>query len=240
MLDAVVYFRKHKNATQTNWDALTKKTIDITYKKHVASAFINNSYVDGGWWALAWLKAYDVYNNDSYLQVSRTIFLDMTRGWDSSVCGGGLWVDKQRSAKKAIVNELMLALSTRLYMRTNETVFYDWFTKLHSWFLHSNLINADWLINEGLNSSDPKACTNNRGTTWTHNQGVILSALADMAKIQKNNAMIALGEKIIDATLQKLKSGATLVEPCEVDSQGCSPDASQYKGIFMKNLAYFC
>lgn len=211
MLDAVVYFRNKKVVTATNWDALTKKTIDITYRKYVSSSFINNSYVDGGWWALAWLKAYDVYKNDSYLQVAKTIFLDMTRGWDLSVCGGGLWVDRQKTGKNAIVNELMLALATRLYVRTNETVFYDWFTKLHSWFFHSNMINADWLINEGLNTGDPKACTNNRGTTWIHIQGVILSGLIDMAKIQKNNAMIALGEKIIDATLQKLTNGVTLV-----------------------------
>jgi|JI61114C2RNA_FD_contig_51_3236950_length_1012_multi_4_in_0_out_0_1 predicted alpha-1,6-mannanase (GH76 family) len=110
------------------------------------------------------------------------------------------------------------------------------------------MINADWLVNDGLNSTNPQSCTNNKDTTWTYNQGVILGGLADLAVIQKNSAMIAIGEKIIDATIQHLiqntSKGAVLLDKCEVDAQGkqkdCGADGSQFKGIFMRYLSYFC
>jgi hypothetical protein len=37
-----------------------------------------------------------------------------------------------------------------------------WHDQLHS------------MINDGLNATNPAGCTNNKQTTWTYNQGVIL------------------------------------------------------------------
>jgi predicted alpha-1,6-mannanase (GH76 family) len=111
------------------------------------------------------------------------------------------------------------------------------------------MINSDSLINDGLNMANPKSCTNNNGITWTYNQGVILGGLVDLANIQKNTAYITLGEKIINATLAKIiqstSKGPVLLDKCEVDDQGkqkdgCGTDGSQFKGIFMRYLAYFC
>lgn len=106
------------------------------------------------------------------------------------------------------------------------------------------MLNAEWLVNDGLDSTKPQSCVNNKGITWTYNQGVILGALVDFAVIQKNSAMIAIGEKIIDATLAKIVNSSVLMDKCEVDSQGkqkdCGADGSQFKGIFMRYLAYFC
>lgn len=192
-MDFVQYIRKSKATPKIDWEALVKKQLDNTYKKHIATSFLNTYYDDEGWWAIVWLKAYDVYQNATYLQLSRVIFQDIIRGWDDSVCGGGIWWDKKKTYKNAIPNELLLSLATRLYLRTNETVFYDWATKEYAWFYHTGMINAEWLVNDGLNSSDPKSCTNNKGITWTYNQGVLLGGLADLAVIQKNSAMIAIG-----------------------------------------------
>ncbi len=110
------------------------------------------------------------------------------------------------------------------------------------------MINPEWLINDGLNSTNPSSCVNNKENTWTYNQGVILGALVDFSIIQKNSAMIAIAEKIVDATIKTIitntSKGPVLLEKCEVGSQGqqtdCGADGCQFKGIFMRYLAYLC
>ena len=123
------YIRKSKSVTKVDWETLVKKQLETTYKKHINTSFLNSYYDDEGWWAIAWLKASDIYKNATYLQLSRVIFQDMIRGWNDKVCSGGIWWDKKNSYKNAIPNELLLSLATRLYLRTNETVFYDWAVK---------------------------------------------------------------------------------------------------------------
>ncbi|PYT96862.1 MAG: hypothetical protein DMG38_22065 [Acidobacteria bacterium] len=62
--------------------------------------FLNNYYDDEGWWALAWIAAYDETNSAQYLNMAERIFADMTTGWDSS-CSGGIWWNKNRTYKNA-------------------------------------------------------------------------------------------------------------------------------------------
>lgn len=64
------------------------------------SGFINNYYDDEGWWALAWVKAYDVTGNTQYLDMAESIFADM-QGGVNGTCGGGIWWSKDRKYKNA-------------------------------------------------------------------------------------------------------------------------------------------
>lgn len=40
-------------------------------------SFANDFYDDEGWWALAWLRVYDVTQNSTYLDTAKDIFADM-------------------------------------------------------------------------------------------------------------------------------------------------------------------
>lgn len=64
------------------------------------SGFINNYYDDEGWWALAWVRAYDVTGNTDYLDMAESIFADM-QGGVNGTCGGGIWWSKDRKYKNA-------------------------------------------------------------------------------------------------------------------------------------------
>lgn len=64
------------------------------------SGFINNYYDDEGWWALAWIRAYDVTGNTEYLNMAESIFADM-QGGVNGTCGGGIWWSKDRAYKNA-------------------------------------------------------------------------------------------------------------------------------------------
>jgi len=156
----------------------TSYTSDIatTFNDNSSANFLNNYYDDEGWWGLTWVNAYDYTDNSTYLNMAKTIFADMTGGWDST-CGGGLWWSKDRTYKNAIPNELFLTLALRLHERTpNDSSYLNWATQEWTWFNGSGMINSANLINDGLTS----ACTNNGQTTWTYNQGVILGGRRDI------------------------------------------------------------
>lgn len=79
------------------------------------SGFVNNYYDDEGWWALAWVKAYDVTGNAHYLEMAESIFADM-QGGVNGTCGGGIWWSKDKKYKNASKQitrlNLVLELST--------------------------------------------------------------------------------------------------------------------------------
>lgn len=198
--------------------------------------FTNGYYDDEGWWANAWIRAYDITGGTNYLNMAKTIFTDLTNGWDNTSCGGGLWWDKAHTYKNAIPNELFLLAAIRLHQRTpgdgGGGSYYYWATNEWTWFKKSGMINSKNLVNDGLNSS----CQNNGGTTWTYNQGVILGGLTDLYKVTGNISYLSQAEVIANAAVQTLSVNDVLTEPCT----GCSgsSDVVEFKGIFIRYLAY--
>jgi predicted alpha-1,6-mannanase (GH76 family) len=199
--------------------------------------FINNFYDDEGWWALAWIDAYDLTHNPQYLAMAETIFTDMSGGWDTATCGGGIWWSKDRSYKNAIANELFLSVAAHLANRTRgrqRTQYAEWAGREWKWFTRSGMINPQSLINDGLQFSDPARCTNNGKATWSYNQGVILGALAEYSTVARDPALLQRAGQIANAALIHLvDAGGILHDPCEPD---CGADGPQFKGIFARNL----
>jgi hypothetical protein len=65
-------------------------TLKVAPQASGNSGFLNEFYDDELWWALAWIKVYDVTKDDQYLNVASSIFEDAKAGWGTSPCGG-LW-----------------------------------------------------------------------------------------------------------------------------------------------------
>src|SRR5262249_34532330 len=87
--------------------------VENTFDRNASRGFLNHYYDDEGWWALAWIDAYDWTGDPRYLDMARSIFDDMTTGWDT-VCDGGIWWNKDRRYKNAIANELFLSVAAHL------------------------------------------------------------------------------------------------------------------------------
>lgn len=202
--------------------------------------FVNDSNDDEGWWALAWIDAYDLTKQVNYLNMAETIFADIATQWDSTTCGGGVWWSKdlKHSAyKNAITNELFLeiaaALANRMTDPQKKSQYLDWAKREWQWFKASGMINSENLVNDGLNAKNPAACTNNQQTTWTYNQGVVLGALVELSQADHDSALLPQAQAIADAAMTKLVTpDGILNEPA-----GSGPDLPQFKGIFMRNLA---
>jgi predicted alpha-1,6-mannanase (GH76 family) len=199
--------------------------------------FINTFFDDNGWWALAWVAAYDLTRDRRYLETAQAIFAHNQGGWDGT-CGGGLWWNTGRRYKNAITSELFLALAARLAQRASDEQehreYLDWALRTWEWLRASGMIGPDGLVNDGLTA----ACANNGGTTWTYNQGVVLGGLAALCELTGDQGYLRAGEHIADAALRGLAGPAgILADPCE--PSGCDGDQTQFKGIFVRYLHDF-
>ena len=200
--------------------------------------FLNWYYDDEGWWALAWLKAYDVTNQTIYLKEAITIFNDMVNGYDAKC--GGIWWNKGHEANVAISNELFLAVAAQLANRVEagkEAYYASWVWHHWNWFHAAGFINKDYNINDGL---DLATCKNNNGTIWSYNQGVILGALVEANASSEyyppseSYTYEQYVDKISHSAFTRLKDANGIIhDVCEPD---CGNDGPQFKGIFMRNL----
>lgn len=193
--------------------------------------FLNDYYDDEGWWALAWLKVYDLTKQQRYLQVASDIFDDMVSKGSNATCGG-IWWDRARTYESAIANELFLSVAAHLANRKPNKVYYiDWALRQWQWFRDSGLINADNNINDGLDST---TCKNNNAQVYTYNQGVILGALVELNIATPNDSYISTAHNIASSAIKKLSDAQGILhEPGEPD---LGNDGDQFKGIFMRNL----
>jgi len=182
---------------------------------------LNQFNDDEAWWALAWIKAYDLTGDKKYLAQAQTIFKDISSipgGWDTT-CGGGIYWQKNKQSpdgqtpyKNSIANELFLAVSASIYRRLGDnpdSVNYlnqanaEW-----TWFQNSGLINSNNMINDSFGRSPTGwSCTNDESTdVWTYNQGVILGALCELYAAPQlirgsEPQLLDAAEKIADALI---------------------------------------
>jgi predicted alpha-1,6-mannanase (GH76 family) len=230
-LTAVIRYTRHTG------DRAHAEIIHTTFRaaRRQHTDFLNWFFDDSGWWALAWIAAYDLTGEDRYLGAARTIFAHNQGGWDDT-CGGGVWWNQERKYKNAITNELFLTLAALLHQRLpGDREYRAWAMRAWEWLDASGMIGPDGLVNDGLTP----ACANNGGTPWTYNQGVILGGLAALYEITGDQAYLRQGEMIADAVLGTLTGPpGILAEPCE--SSGCNGDQTQFKGIFVRYLHDFC
>jgi hypothetical protein len=80
------------------------------------------------------------------------------------------------------------------------------------------------LVNDGLNSTDPTACTNNGRTVWTYNQGVLIGGLAALAMQMESRSLIDRAVEVAESTMKTLVyPDGTLKESCE-EALNCNVD----------------
>ena len=129
---------------------------------------------DEGWWALAWIAAYDVTGNWQYLATAESIFEDMKAAAGTTPCGGLIWWDKSHTYVNAIANELFLDVAAHLANRggNRATYYLSWAQKQWAAFKASGMINDQNTINDGLNIT---TCKNNG--QWSY--AVSLHTLTD-------------------------------------------------------------
>ncbi|WP_322097759.1 glycoside hydrolase family 76 protein [Nakamurella alba] len=210
--------------------------VENTYEQKRNAArgnFVNDLIDDTGWWALAWIRAYDLTGEQRYLSTARTA-IDFMGGFEDDHCGGGIWWTVARTYKNAIASELYIKAAAELDVRLGGgTPYRDSAVRVWDWFEASGMINEDLLVNDGLNNG---TCENNGQTTWTYNQGVVLGALVALHESTGDTAYLERAEELADASTDSdaINVDGILTEPCE--QTGCGVDGPSFKGIYVRNL----
>jgi len=197
-------------------------------------SFRNWAYDDSGWWAMAWLKAYDLFHVASYLTTAQKIFDYMLKnGWDDHCNGGMNWM-RNHPYKNAVTNELFILLAARLASHQTDTArrayYLGWSIKGYNWLAQSGMLNDDHLYNDGLDH-----CINNKGNTWTYNQGVILAAEKELFTLTGDKDYLESAHKTALACMRIVADKDSIL----TDKLGkdAGPDCPQFKGIFVRELA---
>jgi len=221
---------------------------DVTTAAANPDEWLDGFYDDDLWWALGWIRAFDVTGNAEYLTLAEGIFKAVTKAWPSTCGNGGIWWSWKKEYANAIANELFLSTAAHLANRAQDKAFYvDWAEKELNWFLGSGMINERGTINDGLNDqcqnnnlvgqkvlSHLRSCTDPLQTTWSYNQGVILGGLVELNKASPNETYLPLATRIAKAAITELSdANGVLHDAC---GPTCGPDASQFKGIFARGL----
>ncbi|KAK7754420.1 hypothetical protein SLS62_003714 [Diatrype stigma] len=221
---------------------------------------------DTGWWALALVAMHELTGEAEFLDIAKADEAYMWEYWTGSdgsgnsntegssySCGGGIiWQVSTRSYHNAISNELYLLLAAKLHnLNLNvgdggvtaaaEPYLLDRALREWDWFRNSGMINGANLINDGLlEDAATQTCANNNAPTWTYNQGVVLTGLAELYRTTGDGTYLDAARRVADAVLASpalLGAGGILTEPCTASGEDCDPDRTAFKGIFMRQLA---
>lgn len=207
-----------------------------TWEKKRSAAYGNfTNYLidDTGWWALAWIRAYDLTGDQRYLQTARA-GVDFMWRYHDDACGGGLWWSTTREYKAAVANELFIKAAAELDVRLGGgTDYLPRAVQVWEWFDRTGMINDELLINDGL---EPVTCVNNLDAAWTYNQGVVLGGLVALEEATGDRTYLDRARELADAstTADYLHVDGVLTEVCE--DTGCGIDGPSFKGIYVRNL----
>lgn len=225
------------NADVTNMPSY-RYAISTTYDRNVGAArghFRNEYSDDTGWWAMAWLDAYDLTGDRRYLDTARTAAHHMHTFW-TGACGGGIRWLEGTTYKAAISNSLYIQVNAALASRTGDATFRTRATTGWAWFAASGLIGADGLVRDGLSES---GCAPG-GTVFSYNQGVLMSGLTELSALTGDPAPRNRARQVADATTRPgsalTDSGGILHDPPE-GWDDCAKDGAYFKAALARGLA---
>ncbi|MEU4197623.1 glycoside hydrolase family 76 protein [Kribbella sp. NPDC026611] len=194
--------------------------------------FTSRAIDDSEWWGLTWVQAYDLTKNRKYLDMAVKIAEYVEGYWDPSTCGGGVWWDAERTYKNAVTNGLWIRLTAELHNRMPADT--RWLGRAKegwTWLNNSGMINADGLVNDGLNN-----CANNGGTVWSYNQGLAIGAGLELYRATRDPKLLTTVRRLADAAIAPggLVTDGVLTEYCDAPGRTCDDNGKQFKGIFMR------
>ncbi|MFI7682497.1 glycoside hydrolase family 76 protein [Streptomyces griseoaurantiacus] len=198
--------------------------------------FISRAVDDAGWWAIAWLDAYDLTHERRYLDEAVTIASYLHTFWDTGTCGGGIYWNRERTYKNAVTNGLYLWITAALHQRLpGDTLWGSRASTAADWYLGSGLIGSSSLVNDGLTD----ACANNGQTVWSYNQGLAIGAFTQMWRSTGEARYLSTARRLADAALSssRLTREGVLTEVCDTGTSTCDDNQKQFKGVFVRHLA---
>lgn len=242
-LTSIIDYTRQTGDTRYEW--IVNRTYQVDRVAFPAGArssdpiqgdFISQATDDSEWWAMAWIDAYDLTGNATYLNEAATIANYVNTLWDTSSCGGGVWWNTQKTYKNAVTNALYVLLTASLHNRIpGDTAWLARANAAWTWFRGSGMINSSGLVNDGQTSS----CTNNGQTVWSYNQGLAIGAAVEMWHATGATSDLTEARYLATSAIgsSTLVTNGILTESCDTLTATCDDNQKQFKGIFERYLA---
>jgi predicted alpha-1,6-mannanase (GH76 family) len=206
-------------------------------RREERNGYVNDYYDDMGWWAMAWIKAYDITRDRKYLDTAETLFEDMTFGWGTNCSDSGLWWDKQHREIAPISNALFIQVAGWLSNRVEgrKDFYSGWAVKAWDWFRQSGMYKPDDHIVNG--AIIPQTCEVPKNPhDFTYTNGALLSGLVAMARSTGNTVYMDEAHLIAAEVMRTMSKDGVLQEQ-NIDNTSPGESAPQFKGVFMRALS---
>ena len=115
-------------------------------------------YDDKQWVVLTYLRAAAYAKEHAkewvkpFLRRAKFFYTLVRPGWDDSSCGGGMKWGPFTNYKNAVTTELWIATSIGMYEAFGKEKFLESAIRGWEWFKNSGMINAQGLVNDGLDN----------------------------------------------------------------------------------------
>ena len=200
------------------------------------------------WFVLAWLRVHEVTGDDAYRAMAQRVLDGVLayNPWGAGLCGGMLW-NNGSTTTNAITNGLLWQATTRLALL--DPVGYARYGALadqvYTWLLHKP--NPLFTGTVFLDTLENCSAVTNTSELWTYNQGIMLGAMHFYARLRPRHRLHLAGlyravarttlAVFGDTSCDGLATGVLLERDCS-PTDGCDHDATQFKGVTIRHLAY--
>jgi len=129
------------------------------YKKQPVCNLLFQQFDDQMWVVLTYLRAAAYAKNHNtkwvkpFLRRAKLFYCLVRRGWDNKTCGGGMYWGPRSTYKNAVTTELYITTSMGMYEIYHKKEMLDAAIRGWVWFKNSGMINAQGLVNDGLDNT---------------------------------------------------------------------------------------
>jgi predicted alpha-1,6-mannanase (GH76 family) len=205
-----------------------RQMIDDVYDGFVAhySDWQNDFNDDLGWWAQGAMRAYNLTENERYLEQAKSLFEFIWGYWTDDYGGGVLWKNTGEDQKNVATNGPLTVTAVRLYQATGDE---DYLEKARQLW---NFVNEQ-LTDGGARVYDNYENGELRQWDFTYNFGnFILASLAlrEVSEDEAEKAML-LERSVLSAdwVIENLTNSGILIDEGLGDGGG-------FKGVFVRAL----
>ena len=224
------------HAMETLLDAYVRKG-NAFYKERVAvvlarikqkegGVYTTGFYDDMAWMGIACIRAYQLFNEQVYLDAANALLADLKNGWVGPD-GGMLW--NKRPADKDIRNACTLwtasCFAARMYLLQKRQEDLDFAQKVYVWAM-SNLYNAEL----GATFSEIKS-----NTYMTYNQGVLIGSSLALYEATNQSSYLGYAVKCGDYCINNDNFGKEGIWRDE----GATGELNKNNGIFKGILVHY-
>jgi predicted alpha-1,6-mannanase (GH76 family) len=220
--------------------AEARRQIDDLYDGFIKEYpdWTTNKYNDDiMWWAIACARAYELTNDERYLQKSKESFDFVYDNFLDEKFGGGLYWINERTSKNSCINSPAVIAAARLSVLLKDPAYLDKAKSLYAW-QKQTLTDGTGKVFDSVGFDRRSRSVRTRNFSLTYNQGTFIGAAVLLYRQTGDKTYLDDALKAADWTKANLCVGDARI--LQSEGQG---DGGAFKGIFaryMKRLVDDC